>query len=583
MEDNYLLKHADGAQSEKVEVARILNSRRIVGGTFLAGTALLSIGVLIGSATIFMLFPRIGVGLFATQKRHGLAMAGFSERVELGQHGRIRDNPQVVMRIILGPKGSPRRSPPAVPILWRGSVYDQYANGSWTHSSYVSGRPRPVYPSQGLFVMLDHAPGVKQPLEPRRGLDPARLRRSLLRQRIYLEPLASRVIFGADRPVALDVPRRKLSRRRLFTPQRGPLGEIRARRRRTTGALYIAYSKRYRPTPELMRQAAPERRPEMAPFLRLPREVPARVRDLARRITAGKQTVYDKVQAVMSYLQTRHRYTLELEHRKGREPIDEFLFETRRGHCEYFASSMAILLRAVGIHTRHVNGFSGGKWNSFGNYLAVRQGDAHAWTEVWFSNLGWIAFDPTPSQGQTRDKGGGVLGALRQMIDALRLRWFNHVVEYDIGKQLRLFSRIKRFVQGKPKRDSSSLLSLYRRPLIVGAVVLGIGGVLLLLRRRGWRLRRQAAPGRRRHQRHPASKLYARALAALAKANVLRPPGMTAAELERALAARGHPCAELVRQLGSCYDACRFAEVVDDEQLRRLETLVHQLRAELAR
>jgi transglutaminase-like putative cysteine protease len=579
MEDKYLLKHSDGAQSEKVEVARILNSRRIVGGSFLAGTSLLSIGVLVGSAAIFTLFPRIGFGLFATQKRQGMTMAGFSDRVQLGQHGRIRDNPQVVMRVVLGPAKRPQRHPPVAPILWRGSVYGRYSKGSWSHRGQLPARLRKVYPRDGLYV-LNWAPGLDERASP------AKLRSTLLRQRIYLEPLASRVIFAADRPVALEVPRRKLSRRRLFTPQRGPLGELRAKRRRPAGVLYVAYSKRYRPPATLLRKAEPVSAsdPDYAPYLQIPDEVPARVRELGRRITAKQPTVYDKVRAVMRYLRQRQRYTLKLEHRKGREPIDEFLFETRRGHCEYFASAMAILLRAGGVPTRHVNGFSGGKWNSFGNYLAVRQGDAHAWTEVHFSNLGWIAFDPTPSRGGTPMGSGGVLGTLRQLVDAVRLRWFSYVVEYDIGKQIRLLKRIKRLVSGKrsAKDSRASVWQRYRRPLIIFGAALALIIAVVWLRRRRQRRADPAALRRARGQRHPASKLYGRALAALAKADVRRPPGMTAAELERELATRGHPCAELVRQLGITYEACRFAPVTDDELLRQLETLVRELRSRLA-
>lgn len=573
MEENYLLKHTDeSSQSEKVQVERILNSRRIVGGAFLASTSLLSLGVLLGAGLIFIFFPRIGFGLFASQKRRPVTMAGFSERVELGQHGTIRDNPQVVLRVVLGPKGKALRHPPEKRLLWRGAVYDHYSRGSWSHGPTFSGRPRPVYAQDGLFRM-NYAPGLDE------GASPTHLRRTLLRQQIYLEPLDSQVIFAADRPVALEVPRNKLNRKLIFVPLRGPLGELRAGRRPRSGILYVAYSQLYSPDPALLRRASPVATPRYAPFLQLPAEVPLRVRALARRITAGKRTVYDKVLAVQSYLQREQRYTLKLEHRSGREPVDEFLFETHRGHCEYFASAMALLLRAAGIHSRHVNGFAGGQWNGYGNYLAVRQGDAHAWTEVLFSNVGWVAFDPTPSQGSEPAGPTGVWQSVQLLVDALRLRWFNYVVEYDIAKQMTLFSRLKRLVRGKVTRSPrASLFRRYQRPLSIGAGLLLAVALLVWWRRRRRHHRDPLRAAERRMAAHPATRVYRRALDLLAKANVPRPPHVTPGELAATLSASAHPCAPLLTALTQCYYDCRFAPTPAPTRLAELESLEQKLR-----
>ena len=73
---------------------------------------------------------------------------------------------------------------------------------------------------------------------------------------------------------------------------------------------------------------------------------------------------------------------LDLKRDERYEPLEDFLFVQKAGHCEYFASALAVMLRTVGVPTRSVNGFYGGEWNSFGHYLAVRQGDAHSWVEV---------------------------------------------------------------------------------------------------------------------------------------------------------------------------------------------------------
>src|SRR6202008_3744488 len=111
-------------------------------------------------------------------------------------------------------------------------------------------------------------------------------------------------------------------------------------------------------------------------------------------------------------------------------PLEDFLFVQRRGHCEYFATALAILLRTQGIPTRVVNGFFGGEWNEFGGYYAVRQGDAHAWVEGYFPEAGWVMFDPTPTAPLSR---GGIFGFFDRLYDAARIRWFTYVIDYDTG------------------------------------------------------------------------------------------------------------------------------------------------------
>jgi hypothetical protein len=337
MEENYLLKHAEGAASEKVEVQRILNSRRIVGPGFLASTAVISVGVIVGSAAIFAFFPRIGFGLFATHKRHGTAMAGFSDEVQLGHHGRIRDNPQVVMRVIFPHRTKGRKRPPSGTLLWRGSVFDRYENGRWMQSNRLRGRSVPIASENG-FYHANHAPGV--PLSATRDY----IRKNLLKQEIYLEPLDSQVLFAIDRPVAIEVPRRKVTGRPIFVPRRGPFGELRAMRRRS-GVRYTAYSKRYPPNGRWLRRAQPIRDQRWQRYLQLPPKLPRRIITLSRRLTAKKKTVYDKVKALHMFLRRNYRYTLQLTHASRQEPIDEFLFRTRAGHCEYFATSLTLLAR----------------------------------------------------------------------------------------------------------------------------------------------------------------------------------------------------------------------------------------------
>jgi hypothetical protein len=90
----------------------------------------------------------------------------------------------------------------------------------------------------------------------------------------------------------------------------------------------------------------------------------------------------------------------------GDQPVDEFLFSTRRGFCEHYASAFTVLMRAAGIPARVVTGYQGGEINEFGNYLIVRQSDAHAWTEVWLKDKGWVRVDPTSAVSPSRVSAG---------------------------------------------------------------------------------------------------------------------------------------------------------------------------------
>jgi transglutaminase-like putative cysteine protease len=133
-------------------------------------------------------------------------------------------------------------------------------------------------------------------------------------------------------------------------------------------------------------------------YLQLPSSVPARVKDLAIQITATKVTPYDKAEAVETYLRNTYKYSTVVKSAPpGRDPVDYFLFDLKADFCEYFASSMAVLLREVGVPARVVEGFTSGSLDASNRY-AVRELNAHAWVEAYFPGYGWIEFEPTPSE-----------------------------------------------------------------------------------------------------------------------------------------------------------------------------------------
>jgi hypothetical protein len=167
-------------------------------------------------------------------------------------------------------------------------------------------------------------------------------------------------------------------------------------------------------------------------YLQLPNLDP-RVAELARQVTAASTNEYDRAVSVERYLQTNFAYTLDLGNRIPADPIPYFLFERKRGHCEYFASSMAVMLRTLGIPSRIVNGFRGGEFNDLTGSYIVRARDAHSWVEAYFPGHGWIQFDPTPAASFASSSGWR---RALLYLDAAKEFWRDWVINYDLLHQL---------------------------------------------------------------------------------------------------------------------------------------------------
>jgi transglutaminase-like putative cysteine protease len=138
----------------------------------------------------------------------------------------------------------------------------------------------------------------------------------------------------------------------------------------------------------------------------------------------------------------------------GRHSVDEFLFDTRMGYCEHYASAFTVMMRMAGIPSRIVTGYQGGWYNETGKYLLVRQSDAHAWSEVWFPDKGWTRVDPTAAVSPLRIARGSLgaipaprhlldytwLRSLRNGADIVQQRWNDWVIKFSAENQARMFS-----------------------------------------------------------------------------------------------------------------------------------------------
>lgn len=549
MEENYLLKHSEAQRSERVEVERILNSRRVVGGSFLGGTSLLSLGVFLSATVFFALAPRIGLGFFLGIARPGALLAGFSERITLGQHGVIKDNPQVVLRVEL-------KERPTAPLRFRGAVFDRYQAGSWQHSLTARGR---------------RLPSGRQPIGE--GRPPP-----WLAQDVFLEPLDSTILFAADRPAAIDVPE--------GGPTSPPLdvivgddGELRARR---VGAVrYRVFSAVEPPSDRSLRAArGPIPGSAGTDNLQLPPDLPRSVLELADRLARGRQTVAEKVESVLGTLRRDYVYSVDLVHDPRLDPLEEFLFVTRRGHCEYFSTAMAVLLRAMNVPARNVNGFLGGEWNALGGFLAVRHGDAHSWVEVFYPGVGWVTQDPTPPSGRLAVSGAG-FATLRFALDTLRHHWLRWVVDYNLEKQAGAARALARVLRGKPL---SRGMAGWREAgeAIAGSMVwlLGAAVAAWAVWRIQRRLRRRRGPAlfAREAPHHPALRAYRRMLALLARQGLAKRPAETPREFAERL--HDHPGAVLVARVTDAYYRLRFGGATGDPpEIEALWADVARLRA----
>jgi transglutaminase-like putative cysteine protease len=378
-----------------------------------------------------------------------------------------------------------------------------------------------------------------------------------------LEPIDPPVVFLPPRAVALHV--RTPTPFMLAEPPTlrcGSEDEIRYASSDYRGLHYDAY---VATDSEVLSKPLQDR--DRRSYLAVPVDMPPRVAELARAWTVGATTADAKARAIQDHLRTGFGYDLHSPSQGAPQPIDHFLFESKRGHCEFFSTTMAMMLRTVGVPSRNITGFVGGTWNRFGRYYAVRQGDAHSWVEAFIespSRATWQTYDPTPTAGiQPPDPPGGIYYYARDFVEAVSQRWNTYVVGYDLRKQLGLIEEIRRQYEG-PRGAlagthgffDSLTLSVART-----AAVLAVAAVVYA----GWRYRRRPARpselprSNRADVRHStASTLYRGVEAALRANGIARPPHVPPLTYAETLRKENHPLSGCILHVTRLYLATRF-------------------------
>jgi protein-glutamine gamma-glutamyltransferase len=368
----------------------------------------------------FFLIPRLGGGGVARGFGEGDAFTGFSDRVELGQGASIKKSPRVVMRVRLDHK-APRY------LRWRGVALENYDGRAW---SVTKEEGRGEDSTQGLSSRGE-VTARSAPFTYKHGLRDIRpsSHQALLEQRFVLEPLDTPALFAAQMALSIHGPMKTVVRDR----HTGALTAVGLKGRTE----YTVSSDIGVPTEQELRGDSPASSPDDVRRLdlQLLRKLDPRISQLAHEITRTAPTPYDKAKAIEHYLKTEFDYTLELKEVQG-DPLAEFLFRTREGHCEYFATAMAIMLRTLEIPSRIVNGFQMGEYNDLNDMYTVRESDAHSWVEAYFPKTdSWIEFDPTPSAGINDYSQGGLLAQLRRYADAMEVFWLDYIVTLDSDEQ----------------------------------------------------------------------------------------------------------------------------------------------------
>ena len=548
--------------------------RKLARALVLAALSVAFGAIVIGGA-LFFFFPRFSAGYLGRTSLQPTLMSGFSDDVELGQIGEIKRNTSVVMRVRTGkPVGYGK-------LRWRGIALATFDGKRW----YTPDRENVTVPASinGWIPLMDRPP------EP----DP---RATIMRYTVLLEPIATDTMFAPANVVSL---RGNLS-------GEGSNQESGARRsyvlRDVTDSLYNPFHNfstvRYEgfsvlPAMDVakLRMASTDYPDDVKDlYLQLPSLDP-RVKDLAEQITAREQTPIDKAIAVESYLRTRYSYTLNLTGKPGSDAIAHFLFETRAGHCEYFASAMAIMLRTIGIPTREVNGFLPGEYNDLGEDYIVRASDAHSWVEVYFPGTGWLTFDPTPPGAEAQ---GGLFARLGQYIDWFELSWNEWIINYDFVHQIQLAQNLqhstrnwadagRRWFARQEDRGrrwmkswAGGLRLLMVAAVLLFFVVVRFDLVVGLARRLqlNWQLRTPGAP---RSNPQLASRLYEELLFLLEKRGIAREDSQT--PLEFAAALPQPQLAPAVQEFTLHYSRARFGSTACDTS--RLRALLGEIRASL--
>jgi len=469
----------------------------------------------------FVLFPRIPGPLWGNAADEDVVRTGLSGELAMGAFSSLVQSNEIAFQVTFdGP------APPPAQRYWRAIVLGQTDGRRWQPVPYATFRQAEPEPSGGTY-----------------------------RYEIILEPHGQHYVPALDYPALYP---ESLRRTRQLTLRRSE--EI-AKPYRADFTAHTSFE-----FPDLHDY-------QRMLYLALPDDAHPRARALAGQWASEAASPAAIVQSALAYFRTREFVYTLTPPRLTSDPVDEFLFETRAGFCEHYASSFVTLMRAAGVPARIVTGYQGGDFNELGEYFVVRQRDAHAWAEVFLADRGgWVRVDPTgtiaPDRVETginafRDVGFLGFGAdspigmmafnLSLTLDYVRMEWNRWVVGYDDNRQGELMKRLGLDALSSGATRGAALVG------IVAAVGLVFGWLALARDTRA----------------DPADRAYRRFLDKCARRGIGKTPGETPAQFARRLKRRFPERAAVIAEITRVYISLKYEP--------RSTASVRQLRAALSR
>lgn len=482
------------AQLQPLAGADIRTHLLTAGRFLLAGVPL--------ALALFLFFPRLQAPLWLLPSGEQAGRTGLSDTMQPGDISRLILSDDIAFRARF--EGAP---PEPSTLYWRGPVLARFDGRTWRAMA-----------DQGEMRALAEAQG------------PA------LRYALTLEPHERPWLFTLGLPETLPPDTRLIAGMQLVS--RRPLTQ----RRR----IELASHPRYRLDASAQ---------ELAEALDLPPGYNPAARALAQDWRRAEGDPRRLLERGLALFRRDFTYTLTPPP-LGLNSVDDFLFSTRRGFCEHYASAFVFLMRAAGVPARVVTGYLGGEVNPVDGHLVVRQSDAHAWAEVWLPDAGWVQVDPTASVAPARVERGlaaalpsaeippvlaGLhrpwLRELRQAWEALNNGWNQWVLGYNLERQLRLLSGL------------SPHLAAYAWQLSIAILLAGLALMAWL-----------AWAGGRARVRDPAARIYARFTARLARLGLERMASEGPLVFAERVTQTRPDLAPAVGEISALYERARYAE-----------------------
>lgn len=466
---------------------------------------------LVGGVAFFVLFPRLSWNVASRPQGAGLlgGTTGMTDRVRLGGGGGIKTSARIVLRAKLEPMPSASR----LERYWVGRHFDVFDGREWRGSG-TDKAPQPR-------VLLGE---VRDALVQRVELLPAYDSRTLvgLSQPVYFGP-ATAYTSGAPTPAMLV---------------KSTYEEVRFATEATSYS-YVVHSREGFPGED----EPPERLAELA---RAPEKLDPRVVELANRVVGDETDPRRVATRLERWLRSNLEYSLELE--ESDDPLPHFLFVRKAGHCEHFATALAVLLRVRGVPSRVVGGFFGGE--RVGDRYIVRAGDAHAWVEAWVPGAGWQTFDATPDDGRGSQP-AQLLASIIDTVERIEELWRSRVVDYSIIDQWEFVRGLIRPPAGSRTDDEPARAARPATKTPTRAIVAAVAAALLFWL--GWRRFTRTT------RRHPAAGFLGELERRLDALQVRR-KGEELEELARRLQREQHRLATAVTAATRRYLEARFDE-----------------------